>query len=342
MRKIVLLVALTLCAFAVAPAVAGAAKVAVYDDPSFVDTTDPDPGQAESDNVQASLDSFGHDVKTFGGTGSGAFSRGLSNGQRLLVIPELEKLDVTPDLSQRAIRTIRTYVRTGGGLIVFSDEDVNLLNTVFGYSLTNIAEGATGTKTAAAAGTAFGGGPATVPTLSATDVLNTASLPVGASAIYATGAEAWVVLFPFGSGEIVYIAWDWFDAQPLGADDGGWLDVLRRAVTEVAGCTVSGTAGSDSLAGTPGADRICAFGGGDGISGRGGRDVILAGSGNDIAAGGGGNDSIIAGTGHDIARGQDGTDFLNVRDGVHGNDSAFGGAGNDTCRRDSGDNLSSC
>jgi len=202
----------------------------------------------------------------------------------------------------------------------------------------------TGTKTAEAAGTAFGGGPTTLPDFSATNPLNASSLPAGASVMYANGTDAWVASFAYGSGEIVYLAWDWFDAKPLGAINGGWLPVLRRAVTEVAGtgCTISGTPGVDSLTGFSGADRICAFGGSDSISGSAGRDVILAAGGNDVANGGAGNDRIVAGPGADVVRGNDGKDFLDVRDGVHGNDRALGGAGSDTCRRDSGDAVSSC
>ena len=328
---------------AVAPGLGRAVTVAVFDDPAFVDTTSPAPN-AESDNVQASLIQFGHTVKRFDGTGAGAFSRGLA-GARLLVIPELVNGDLTPALSPRAVHTIRTYVGTGGGLILFDEDDVNLLNTVFGYNVTTGLAAPPATKTADAAGTAFGGGPGTLPSaFSATEPLVSSSLPAAASVIYSDASTSWVTTFTYGSREIVYLAWDWFDAQPIGANNGGWLPVLRRAVTEVAGtgCTVSGTPGVDSLTGTSGADRICAFGGSDSISGLGGRDVILAAGGHDIAEGGPGNDRIVGGSGPDIVRGQDGRDFLDVRDGVHGNDKAFGGAGNDTCRRDSGDALSSC
>ena len=61
--------------------------------------------------------------------------------------------------------------------------------------------------------------------------------------------------------------------KPVESQNGGWLPVLRRAVTEVAGtgCTISGTPGVDSLTDFSGADRICAFGGSDSISGGGGR-----------------------------------------------------------------------
>jgi len=343
MRKIVLLFALVFGVAAVAPATGLAVTVAVYDDPAFVDTTDPASGDSEAENVKASLISFGHNVKRFEGTGSGAFSHALA-GARLLVIPELEDGDLAPALSPRAIHTIRTYVATGGGLIVFDNKVANLLNTVFGYSVAAGSDTGPATRTGEVAGTAFAGGPAMLTNNDATRALDNASLPAGASIMYVDGTSSWVTAFSYGSGEIVFLAWDWFDAKPVGSQNGGWLPVLRRAVTEVAGtgCTISGTPGVDSLTGFSGADRICAFGGSDSISGGGGKDVILAGGGNDVAEGGAGNDRIIAGPGADVVRGQDGRDFLDVRDGVHGNDKAFGGAGSDTCRRDSGDDLFSC
>jgi len=346
MRKIVLLAALVVVAVAVAPAMARATTVAVFDDPAFVDSADD--FRAESDNVQASLSSFGHTVKRFDGTSSAAFSRGLT-GASLLAIPDLENGDLAPVLSQNAIHTIRNYVLTGGGLIIFEADDnggdERFLNTVFGYDLSSGTNGpGPAALTSNAAGTAFAGGPATLPFNNWTDPLHAPTLPSGASVMYRDGDEAWVTAFAVGSGEIVHIAWDWFDAKPAGDQNGGWLPVLRRAVNEVkgTGCTISGTPGVDSLTGFSGADRICAFGGSDSISGGGGRDVILAAGGNDVANGGGGNDRIVAGPGADIVRGQDGRDFLDVRDGVHGNDRALGGAGNDTCRRDSGDAVSSC
>jgi hypothetical protein len=130
-HKTVLLLAVVLAVAAVAPAMVQAATVAVYDDPTFVDTSD-DTG-AEADNVQASLVSFGHTVKRFDGTSSDAFSRGLA-GARLLVIPDLENADLSAVLDQNAIHTIRSYVSTGGGLIIFEADDTGrdegFLNTV--------------------------------------------------------------------------------------------------------------------------------------------------------------------------------------------------------------------
>jgi Ca2+-binding RTX toxin-like protein len=353
----------TAALFLLAPAVGYGATVAVYDDPAFVDTTSAAPA-AESDNVQASLASLGHTVKTFTGTSGPAFSGGLA-GASLLVIPELETGNLAAALDQNALHTIRSYVATGGGLIVFDLSGGNtrdFLNTVFGYSLTAGAGVGPYARTGEVAGTAFAGGPASLPANGATEPFDSASLPSGAAVMYANGTDAAVTAFTVGSGEIVHLGWDWFNAAPVGAQDGGWNNVLNRAVAEVAGagCTVTGTPGGDTLTGTGGRDRICARGGNDIVNGGGGNDVVFAGKGNDTVNGQGGNDTIrleagsdvgfgssgrdriVGGAGRDTLRGQGGRDVLNSRDGVRGNDRLFGGTGFDICRRDRRDHISSC
>jgi Ca2+-binding RTX toxin-like protein len=343
------------------PAVAYGARVAVFDDPAFVDTGGT--SGAEADNIQASLAAQGHAVDTFTGTSAAAFSGGLA-GDRLLVVPELELGDLGAALSQDAVHTIRSYVATGGGLIVSaaSANTTVFLNTVFGYSLAAGTGGVTSTRTGEVAGTSFAGGPASLAANNAIRSLAAASLPGGAATMYADGANATVVAFSYGNGEIVFLGWDWFDAEPVGTQNGGWLNVLNRAVAEVAGtgCTVSGTPGTDTLVGTGGSDRICARGGNDTITAGGGNDVVFAGkgadtvngqggrdsilleAGNDVGFGGPGNDRITGGSGGDRLNGQDGRDRLDSRDGVRGNDRNNGGPGVDTCLRDRRDRITSC
>ncbi len=41
-----------------------------------------------------------------------------------------------------------------------------------------------------------------------------------------------VVLIPFGDGEFVYLGWDFYNAKPVGLQDGNWLKILDLAVTE--------------------------------------------------------------------------------------------------------------
>ena len=56
-------------------------------------------------------------------------------------------------------------------------------------------------------------------------------LPAGALDIYDYAGASAVSLIPLGSGTIVFLGFDWYNAAPIGTQDGGWLNVLARAVT---------------------------------------------------------------------------------------------------------------
>ena len=339
-------------AILVTPALAGAATVAVFDDGTYVDTAQNVQFEAESDNIQASIAAKGYTVRRFDGITAQDFSLGLA-GAKVLVIPEQENADLSAALSGDAVHIIRSYVASGGGLILSADNQGRVaafLDRVFGIVVTQGgAPGAT-TKQAAAAGTNFAGGPGTLPQNDATRSLT--GLPLGAAAIYANGADASVATFTVGDGEVVFLGWDWYDSNPpdttgAGVDlgqSGGWQNVLGRALTEVAGtgCNITGSPGVDTINGTSRGDRICAMGGSDVVSAGGGNDVVLAGRGSDTVNGGGSRDRLIGGRGADTLHGNKGRDFLDGRDGVHGNDHLNGGLGADTCRRDSGDHVASC
>jgi hypothetical protein len=72
-------------AFLVTPALASATTVAVFDDPTYVDTAGG--SGAESDNIQASITAKGYAVRAFAGITANSFSSALA-GAKVLVIPE--------------------------------------------------------------------------------------------------------------------------------------------------------------------------------------------------------------------------------------------------------------
>jgi len=344
-RRLLAALVAAAAAFLITPALASAATVAVFDDPAYVDTTNLAP-DGESDNIQASIAAKGHAVRAFTGITAPNFSFAIA-GAKVLVIPEQESQELAPDLSGDAVHIIRSYVASGGGLILSDNTGsfaASFLDRVFGISVTQGSGPGTTNKQAAAAGTNFAGGPATLPNNNGTDFLT--GLPAGAASIYANGANSSVVAFTVGNGEVVFLGWDWFNSNPPNAtgQNGGWQNVLGRALTEVAGtgCNITGSPGVDTLNGTSRGDRICAWGGNDLISAAGGNDVVIAGQGGDTVNGGNGKDRLIGGAGADTLNGNAGKDFLDTRDGAHGNDHANGGPGADTCRRDSGDHISSC
>ena len=218
---------------------ANAVPIAVFDDAAFVDTGG---GSAdESDTIQASLAALGHTANAFTGTSAGAFAAGLA-GNSVLLIPELENGLLGSALSGAAQGVITSFVSSGGGLIVAGGSNFlahssdDFLNVVFGLSVANSTFGVGGTSAinvGNTAGTAFAGGPASVPNNNATHPI-LAGLPGTALSMYdASGGGSSVFLMPFGGGKIVYLGWDWFNAAPIGTLDGGWLTILDNAVIEV-------------------------------------------------------------------------------------------------------------
>ena len=150
----------------------------------------------------------------------------------VVVIPELESGALEPALSPAATTHLLQYVQTGGVLVSFRDStsrDHALLGSVFGW--TGLSAGAqnivTSLNATNAVGTPFAGGPATLPTRSATRSTLTTSLPPEALSLYDDGTNTTVFVVRVGLGWVVSIGWDFFNAAPSGPTDGeGWLDVL--------------------------------------------------------------------------------------------------------------------
>lgn len=94
----------------------------------------------------------------------------------------------------------------------------------------------------------------------------------------------------------------------------------------IAGVTIRGGAGNDTLFGAGGSDFIDGGAGNDILFGMAGNDLLLGGDGIDHLYGGRGNDTIKGGAGDDWLYGELGNDSL---DGEAGNDWLLGGAGAD-------------
>lgn len=210
--------------------------MALFDNGSFVDTADTP--SSESDNVRLALESHGHTVSPFTGISAIDFQTALAAAD-VLVIPELERGPLHSSLTAAAQTEIVNFVSGGGGLIIHGDfggDDEALLNQLFGFSLVRGANTSSGSssRTAAAIGTAFEGAPASVPNNNGTYMWQTASLPAGAQSLYQFGGNTTVATIPVDSGEIVFLAYDWFDSNPpnAGGQDGGWHELLDRAVQQ--------------------------------------------------------------------------------------------------------------
>jgi hypothetical protein len=208
--------------------------VALFANTSYVDYSPGDSG-SEASNLEATLTAMGRSVTTFNGITASDFQAAL-NGKDLLAIPELENDDLDSDLDTAARTAIADFVSAGGTLMIHADFAIspyyiNLLNSTFGFSLEdNNTAGPYDLNTADAAGTVFADGPSTLPENNATGSVTT--LPAGTKVIYddQTTGDSALTLIPYGDGSIVIFGWDWNDAVPTGSSDGGWLEVLYRAM----------------------------------------------------------------------------------------------------------------
>ncbi|HWN93701.1 MAG TPA: M36 family metallopeptidase [Methylomirabilota bacterium] len=214
---------------AVVTVVPGSAAVAVFDDPAYVDTSSGGVG-AEADNLRASIQSFG--VPTTNVTDLVA-AVGL---YQRLIIPEQEVRPLAVDLSPLARAALSNYVFNGGKLIVHGNSSgagATLLNAIFGFAVQEVSSGGLfPTRGPEAGETEFGDDPLTLPDNNSTTVLLRPSLPLNALNLYTNSIGSDVVLLPHGAGTIIFIGWDWYNAAPIGTQNGGWLTVLESALLQ--------------------------------------------------------------------------------------------------------------
>ncbi len=179
----------------------------------------------EAGRLRSELVGLGHTVNDFTGITAADFTAAFASGE--VVIPELEVRDLTLDLTATARSAIANAVNAGGGLISSDGANTNFLNSTFGFSLSGaVGAGVTNLNTVAAAGTAFAGGPATLPSSNAVNAVSSASLPGGALNLYSASGRTSVFAASVGSGDVVWFGFDWYETPAPTL----WNDVLDRAV----------------------------------------------------------------------------------------------------------------
>jgi hypothetical protein len=225
------------------PAPSGAALLA---NTSYVDY-DPTNDSSEASNLEKALTTgtnlwdlgisgIGVDVLKFQGASATGLRQAVA-GRRLLVIPELERGPLAPDLDFEAITVLRDFVNGGGVVLLcgdFSSYDLPVADAILGTTLQvgyspNLEEPAQ-LDAGAANGTPFAGGPLALQSNDGSNTLLASSLPAGAKALYTVGGDSLVTLFPKGSGYVLVMGWDWFiDLIDETPDIANWVDVLKRA-----------------------------------------------------------------------------------------------------------------
>lgn len=188
---------------------------------------------ATASTLHLSLQSLGVAVTPFIAVDSATIDSVLGVSQALF-IPLNDAASFLPDsLSAGALAVIRNFVDSTGGLLFVTADPQGfvLLDSLWGFAL--------GMGTPAqhyplngtpAAGTPFAGGPSEVWNNENMYPTDASTHPAGALTIYAAGTDAVFTVIPQGRGNVVLLGWDWYYAHPHGAQDGNWIEVLRRAL----------------------------------------------------------------------------------------------------------------
>ncbi len=208
--------------------IASASSVSYFNDGAYVDAG------GEGTNMRNELLNFSHTPIDFVGVSDAAWSTALS-AANCLVIPELEKGDLSGALSATTKTNIANYVLGGGTLISsnagsFNDPaNVELINSVFGFSIVQDSSDPfllSNLDAAQAAGTPYASGPASLPGLDAVWNIQTSSLPGGAKSIYNDGLNTTTVAsIAHGAGQVVFLSHDWWSGT-----DPSWGAVLDTAI----------------------------------------------------------------------------------------------------------------
>jgi hypothetical protein len=176
-------------------------------------------------------------VDGFDGCSDSEWATALSRTDFDILVVGEDAARCGPPLSADTLTNIGNYVRGGKPIIIsgaHEDED-DFMNTVFGFSTTNVSdtsdEALTGTlQSGAAAGTLFADGPATLKDPSATELLS----GTPGTALYSGPEGAWVFRANVGSGMVTYLAWDLCgepdDCGNTPSVEDDWYRVLDRAI----------------------------------------------------------------------------------------------------------------
>jgi hypothetical protein len=207
----------------------GPSEVLLFTNASFVDYDTSDMG-SEASQMEYTLNSFGVATTPFTAYDSASFAAILPQ-HRVLVIPEQENNWLVDSMTLGARTALRRFVDSGGGLLIVSADNggIVLVDSVFRFTMvpgTN--NDAYRLRTDAPA--PFAGGPAIIWNNDGTNAIETTGMPPAQWIYQGDDGGVPVAVIHEGRGAIVMLGWDWYAAAPHGPQDGGWIEVLRRAL----------------------------------------------------------------------------------------------------------------
>ncbi len=233
----ILLTCLGLVSLCFVPIDLCAKNIALFFDSNYVDIQD---GNifSEASNLKETLEYLGHELVYFTD-----FETVAHNEFDLVIIPEMEKQNLSRALNDNQFNHYKSYVENGGSIIIMgvvsSDDSQNrnsidFINRMLGSNAKlgePILDG-TCIKHENVTDGDFSVAPDELNNNNAVVYIES-GLPANSRIIYHSENntnEGAVVQFPFGKGNLVYFGWGWWNAKPLGSQDGGWLSLLDSSV----------------------------------------------------------------------------------------------------------------
>lgn len=207
-------------------------QVYILTKPLLVDYTETVIGEGyEANNLIALMDQNSISYTKLSDTTESLFNS--LNPSDILIFPEMEIGDPVAFIAAESKTAINNFVSNGGTFVVFIDLNTYMegfLNDVFEFSIDQLAGEGVGTPiTITAEGTTlFPNASSTLTNNNATLAFNATTCPESSVIVYegSNPNEAVVTMIPYVDGKIYVLGWDWYDAQPIGAEDGGWNDLL--------------------------------------------------------------------------------------------------------------------
>jgi len=183
----------------------------------------------ESSDLFLALQHVGYDFDDTTSATDSTSIAALIDGKDIVFFPEYE-----PTFDAGTLAILKAFVDGGGTIVLVGGyRHVDWVNTAFGWSLSvgdDFDYRLPMPKSDEAGDTPYGSGPSSIPSNDGGSELESTSLPDSAIIAY-EGQEGSndgaVVVLPSGDGRLVYFGWDWYDAMPIGLQDGGWNKLLK-------------------------------------------------------------------------------------------------------------------
>ena len=201
----------------------------------------------ESDNLINTLEMFGHQVTQFDSLDASVWQT-VTEQNQVLVIPDVIRQTLAPDLSPQTQAVIRNYVNNGGGFLIFGEvlEAIPIYNDVFGWNLEeDFWAGSTLLNTENATETIFENGPSSLPNTAFTTTMSLSSLPFGSISFYDNlfnspaneQNSTSIFVSSFGLGKVAYNGFSYSDLP----NALGWPDATNNTVEFIAGNITTST-----------------------------------------------------------------------------------------------------